>query len=197
MANFSVKVYYHPWGHSLDDNLETILESIAIQCAESVAREHAAGTYARDSLGIAILDPTAPLWKPSTEVLLATIAIGPDGEQFVTNAIAKAVHHRDKQQLAGYGVHVDLTQSADGDFAYGFSTQVDGTIAGASGQSELQDAVEAGHALVEFNYAVRATRKRWLEAQDPRPRWFCDQNEPDRRFREMQAAKGYVFDGSI
>jgi len=124
--------------------------------------------------------------------LLAIVAIGREGERFIPNAIAKAVQHRDKGVLTGYGVYVDLTQTEDGDFTYGFSTQVDGTIGGASGLSELQDAAEAGHALVAFNYHVRSARKAWRDA-NPDNRWFCDQDLPRTLYTQMAEQPALIW----
>jgi hypothetical protein len=190
-----VRVFQNPWDHTVpDDMLSTIFGTIASLRAEHVEKHFNLGRYSRDSLGMAFLNPQAPRWQPSSETLLATIAIGPEGEDFIPNAIAKAVYHRDHGHPAGFGVYVDMTQSADGDFAYGFSTQVDGTIAGASGQSELQDAVEAGHATVTFNYLIRETRKGWLDSREERPRWFCNINEPGEIYTSMASAAASIAD---
>lgn len=197
MLKRHVRVFQNPWSHTVPDNtLSHILARIATLRAEHVEKHFATGRYSRDSLGLAFLNPQAPLWQPSSETLLATIAIGPEGERFIPNAIAKAVYHRDHGKLAGFGVYVDLTQSADGDFAYGYSTQVDGTIAGASGQSELQDAAEAGHAAVTFNYLIRETREGWLDSREERPRWFCNANEPGDLYAAMANSEAKITDFS-
>ncbi|MBI5906518.1 hypothetical protein HY857_00495 [Candidatus Saccharibacteria bacterium] len=191
-----IRVHQNPWDHTVpDDQLTGLILAVADRRAEHVARQFDAGIYARDSLALAILNPAAPLWQPSSETLLATIAIGPEGERFVANAIAKAVEHRDHGLPGGYGVYVDLTQSADGDFCYGYSTQVDGTIGGASGQTELQDACEAGHALVTFNYYIREARKKWAEMREAHPHWFCNLDEPGELYSEMANRPGEIYDG--
>lgn len=191
-----IRVHQNPWDHTVpNDKLAEIIHAVADRRAEHVLKQYEAGNYSRNSLGVAILNPTAPLWQPSSETLLATIAIGPEGVRFVTNAIAKAVEHRDRGLLAGFGVYVDLTQSADGDFCYGYSTQVDGTIGGASGQTELQDVMEAGHALVSFNYWIRQARKAWLDGREERPHWFCNLDEPGELYTEMANRRGQVYDG--
>jgi hypothetical protein len=185
MLDFRVRLIRNPWSHTVPgETLMAILTKVAQSRAKHVEKMHEVGEWKRDSLGLAILDPTAPISLPSSEALLATISIGPEGDRFVVNAVAKAVEHRDKGQLAGYGVYTDLTQTADGDFTYGFSTQVDNTIGGASGQSELQDACEAGHALVSFNYWIRDVRNGWREAY-PGNRWFSHVDEPDETYTAM------------
>jgi hypothetical protein len=195
MPEIRVRVFQNPWEHTVpNDQLLEIITIVAEKRAEHVKKQFRSGHYSRDSLGLAILDPSAPNWKPSSETLLATIAIGPEGDRFIPNAVAKAVEHRDKGQLAGYGVYVDLTQTQDGDFTYGFSTQVDGTITGASGQTELQDACEAGHAAVSFNYFVRAARQAWLDRQENPPRWFCNVDQPRQLYVEMANQPAYYGD---
>jgi hypothetical protein len=197
MLQRRIRVYQNPWEHTVpNDTLVLILETIASERAESVARQLATGTYQRDSLGLAILNPAAPDWQPSDEALLATIAIGLEGERLVLNAIAKAVMHRDKGKIAGYGAYVDLTQSQDGDFTWGFSSQVDGTIVGASGQTELQDAYEAGHAAVEFNYEIRDARRSWFDRQESKPRWFCNVDQPRQLYVGM-AAGPTIYDSEV
>lgn len=191
-----IKIYQNPWSHTFPDaEMIELFTNIAATRAQSVRLKYDINHYNRDSLAISILDPAAPLWRPSNQTLLATIAIGPEGEDFVVNAIAKAVEHRDKGRMAGYGVHVDLTQTGDGDFCYGFSTQVDETIAGASGQTELQDAYEAGMAAVEFNYWVRRMRQAWREVH-PDNRWFCKVNKPDHLAAEMAEDAPTVYDST-
>ena len=198
MLQIRVRVFQNPWSHTVPDaKLIEFVTHTAEKRAEHVAKQFEAGAYKRESLGLAILDPSAPLWRPSSETLLATMAIGLEGEQFVPNAIAKAVEHRDKGQLAGYGAYVDLTQTQDGDFTYGFSSQVDGTIAGASGQTELQDACEAGHAAVTFNYWIRVTRKEWLDQQETRPRWFTNTDLPRELYLQMAREPTVVYDSKF
>lgn len=189
MLEYKVRLYLNPWGETITkDELPRILKHVAETRAMHVGRQFDLGHYKRNSLGLAILDPTAPIWRPSTHTLLATIAIGPEGERFLPNAVAKAVEHRDKGQLAGYGAYVDLTQTADGDFTYGFSCRVDDTIGGASGQTEIQDACEAGHALVTFNYLVRQARGLWLASRQGHPRWFSDADQPAAKYVSMTQA---------
>lgn len=192
-----IKVLSNPWLHSVGgDGLMTIIHRVAVARAAHVAKQFAAGDYKRESLGLAIMNPSAPISADSMDALLATVAIGPEGDSFVPNAIAKAVQHRDSGQLAGYGVYVDLTRTQDGDFCYGFSTQVDDTIAGASGQSELQDACEAGHAAVTFNYLLRSHRKEWVDAHSGN-RWFCNIDEPAGLYTRLANQEGSSRSGCI
>lgn len=198
MTEPRIRIYQNPWSQTVpNENLLTIFKSIAEKRAEHVAKQFEAGIYECSSFGLAFLDPTAPLWKPSPETLLATIAIGSDGEELIVNAIAKAMEHRDKGKLAGYGAYVDLTQTRDGDFTWGFSTQVDDSIVGGSGQTEIEDACEAGHAAVSFNYFIRTVRKKWLEASDEKPAWFCNANEPHEIYSRMANDLAPLFDSGV
>jgi hypothetical protein len=201
MLEVRIRLYRNPWEHTVpNDELVSIIDRVAKSRAVEVQKHFESGEYKRNSMAIVILDPTAPIWKPSAETLLATISIGPDGNDYVVNAIAKAVEHRDKGQLAGYGAYVDLTQTEDGDFTYGYSTQVDNTIGGASGATELQDSSQAGHALVSFNFYIRQARKAWYDADRAKPKeehsaWFCDENTPLELYTQMAAHPGVLYDG--
>jgi len=191
-----IRIYRNPWEHTVpNEALRAILENIAMKRVDHIADQYQNGHYSRSSLALVILDPTAPLWRPSSETLLAAILIGPDAERFLPNAIAKAVEHRDKGILAGYGAYVDMTQTEDGDFTYGYSTQVDDTIGGASGESEIQDACEAGYALVSFNYHIRSFRIAWRKA-NPDKRWFCNEDLPRTLYTEMAAQTPLIWDSS-
>lgn len=190
-------IYDNPWSHTMDNaSLAAAIKRIAETRAQHVQRMHDEGLYKTNSLGIAILDKTAPLWRPSTDVLLCAIAIGPEGKRFIQNALAKAVYHRDHGHPAGYGVYMDLTESADGDFCYGYSTEVDGTIAGASGQREIEDAMEAGHAAVSFNFFVRQGRDAWFNRQTERPHWFCNKDEPGQNYQQMLKREAIMASGA-
>lgn len=201
MLETRVRVFLNPWSDTVPNGqLFQIVQMVADKRAEHIERQFQAGEYERDSFGLVILDPTAPVSRPSSETLLAAIEIGPNGEHCLPNGIAKAVWHRDHGQPAGYGVYVDLTTSADGDFCWGFSTQVDNTIGGGSGQNELQDACEVGHALVTFNFLVRQARKAWFDERakaDARPSWFCNQNEPAVLYTEMARQAHVIADSKF
>ena len=186
MLAITVKLFRNPWDHTIPDlRLYDILDLVAARRAEHVEKMHERGEWPRNSLGLAFLNPAAPRWQPTPETLLATIAIGDEGERFVVNAIAKAAYHRDHGVPAGYGAYVDLSMSIDGDFCYGYSTQVDGLIAGASAQSEIQDACEAGHAAVTLLYYLRKARAEGKQEQPSEPHWFCNLDAPLEIYTKM------------
>src|SRR5438876_823652 len=106
MLDTRVRVMSNPWSHTIgDENLFDILEAVADSRADHVEKMYGRGEWPRNSLGLAFLNPAAPNWQPTPEVLLATIAIGPEGERFIVNAVAKAAYHRDHGVPAGYGVY--------------------------------------------------------------------------------------------
>jgi hypothetical protein len=186
MLAITVKLFRNPWDHSIpDQRLYDLLDRVAISRAVHIEKMHASREWPRNSLGLAFLNPAAPNWQPTPETLLATIAIGDEGERFVVNAVAKAAYHRDHGVPAGYGAYVDLSMSRDGDFCYGYSTQVDGLIAGASAQSEIQDACEAGHASVTLLYYLRKARAEWKYGQLNEPHWFDADDKPLQTYYRM------------
>jgi hypothetical protein len=185
MLSVVVRLMMNPWDHTIPNNeLFGMLMSVGESRAAHIEKMHERGEWPRNSLGLAFLNPAAPLWQPTPETLLATIAIGPEGERFIVNAVAKAAYHRDHGVPAGYGVYMDLSRSRDGDFCYGFSEEVSGLIAGASAQTEMQDACEAGHAAVTLLYYLRKARADWkVVAEDPH--WFDDEDRPSAMYTRM------------
>ncbi len=178
MLPLHIRLHRNPWPETIGHHeLFGILTNVARKRAEHVTKQFAVQEYKRECLGLVIMDPTAPNWLPSKQAVFCTIAIGEGGHQFVPNALAKAIFHRDHGVPGGYGVYMDPVMLANGDFCYGFSTKVDNTIAAASAQSEIQDACEAGHAAVSFNYYIRQLNQAWRESH-PGHKWFLDQNEP-------------------
>ena len=133
------------------------------------------------SFGIVLLDPTAPLWKPSAECILATIAFGPNGEKYIVNGAAKAIEHRDHGRECGDMVYTANHMLADGDFCYGYSVCLNGTYAGGSALTELQDRLLVTAYVNEFNYLVDRARKHWLE-RNPDNGWYCNENLPSMRY---------------
>lgn len=201
MLNTRVFVIQNPWSHRVPLNILTqILTEIAEKRAEHIESSYRADDETGEhNFTFVILDPAAPRWKPSAEAILAIVLIGPNAVKLIPNAIAKAVWHRDHGQLAGYGAYVDTLTAADGDFAWGFSCQVDNTIGGGSGLTQEADAYEVGIALVEFNFEIRSLEKNWFESQKKRPGWFCNADEPGEQYRAMthNAITGALYDSGI
>jgi hypothetical protein len=178
-----VKLYQNPWPDTVP-NLKAILVKIAKKRAQHIRRNFKAGKYKRDSFALAIMSPAARRSVPAEEALLAVLLIGPEGWKYECNAIAKAAEHWETGKPAGYGVFVDLTKSADGDFCWGFSSEVDGTIIGGSGVKPHQDKCEAAHCGASFNYFVEDARLAWMD-EHPDWGWFTNANQPDPRYVAM------------
>jgi hypothetical protein len=190
MLEVSVSLKRNPWDHSVPDSmLHNLLYKVGESRAKHVEKQYdnGNGEWPRGSLGLALMVPRAPRSLPAADALLATIAIGPECERFVINAAAKAGYHHEHGVPGGYGVYMDLAASADGDFCYGFSAEVDGMIAGASAQNEIQDACEAAHAAATFLYFIRRQRGAWMGGQEERPHWFCNIDQPGETYQAMVA----------
>lgn len=200
MLQTRVRIHHNPWNHRVpDERLVEILTSIVkdrethlrheIMKTNLIKGEGLEGTDARPSFAFVILDPTAPISRPSEETILAVLEIGPNSQDYIPYAIAKAIWHRDHGRRSDYGVYVDTLTSADGDSAWGFSCQVDDTIGGGCDDAQEMAEYEAGVALVTFNHQVRKALREWFESQEERPDWFCNSNQPDKRFTgAVQAA---------
>jgi hypothetical protein len=112
---------------------------------------------------------------------MALFAVGEEGERFLPNAMAKACEHRDHQASAGSVLYSQLHRLADGDFRWGHSAEVEGTIVGVSGLSEIQDRFQGQLLAAEFNYEIARFRLEWAKGH-PNGDWFNDQNEPGARY---------------
>jgi hypothetical protein len=186
----SIKLFADPYSHTFPhERLAAAVMSIAAELAEMIERRHATGEFPRNSFGMVVLDPTAPNWKPSSECILATVAIGPEGEDFLVNGLAKAMEHRDHGTNCGTLVYVQPQRLTDGDFCYGFSVNLEGTIVGGSAQTEAQDAMLCTIFAAELNYRIAAAKKAW-RTENPGNRWFCNVNEPSARYTDALANLG-------
>jgi hypothetical protein len=184
-AQATVYLIRNPWGETIsDDELYELICEAAVKRADSIAREFDNAEYPRDSMGFIILDPTAPMSRPSEDCVLAIITIGPNGADFVPNAAAKAFEHRDSGVECGVLVYTQPHRLADGDFRYGFSVCVDGTYVGGSGLSEVQDRREGTKLAADFNYGVGAARKLWTDAVGS-GHWFDAEDQPSRRYHSV------------
>jgi hypothetical protein len=184
MLDYQVKLLSNPWDHTVPHaKLYDLLVQVAESRANHIEKMHAKDEWPRASLGLALMIPGAPRNWMAEDAILATIAIGMEGQRFVVNAISKAFYHHDHGVPAGYGRYVDLAASADGDFCYGYSAKVDNMIAGASAQTEIQDACEAAHAAATFLYFIRRERGVWIDQQPEPPHWFCNVDEPGELYK--------------
>ncbi|MBW4061081.1 hypothetical protein HJC99_00710 [Candidatus Saccharibacteria bacterium] len=157
--------------------LAKLVYEMGRQLDNEVRRGYESGEYLSDSFGMVILDPAAPNWRPSTDCILATIAVGNNGDGLLVNALAKVVIHRDHGQEAGIAVYTMKRTIPDRYFKWGFSALLDGTFAGGSGQKELQDRMLVTRFVADFNCALDSARKQ-SEADHPKNSWYANDNCP-------------------
>jgi len=172
---FEIRLVTNPWPDTVPSLLD-LLATATRRRAEHIAEQAAEGNYRRESLALVLLDPTAPLSRPTGDAVLAVISIGEEGTRFAPNAMAKAAEHRDHGLECGALALTQKHRLSDGDFRNGFSAEVNGTIVGASGQNSLQDQLEATLFAAEFNYEVARARSDW-EEQQGRGGWFSAAGE--------------------
>ena len=115
-------------------------------------------------------------------------SVGPEGARFVPNASAKAFEHWDLGADCGVLVYTQNHRLADGRFGFGFSAELDGTIVGASGESELQDRFEAVSLAAELNYRIGAARSLWEEGG--RQEWYSVPSRPEAPYAGVWSMQG-------
>lgn len=164
-----------------DEEFFKLVAGVMADRADDIARRFVAGEYPRNSMGFVVLDRTAPLWKPSDKCVLIVAAIGDEGKDFVSNAMAKAIEHRDHGVDCGVLVYTQKGRLAEGDFRYGFSVCIDGLYVGGSAQSELQDRYQCTLLAADLNYRVDSAIKAW-EEKTGKGSWYCNENLPGRRY---------------
>jgi hypothetical protein len=167
---------------------ELVRNSVAARAADIEARSQS-GEFGRDSMAFVVLDPTAPRSKRSDEVVLLVASVGPEGARFVPNASAKAFEHWDLGTDCGVLVYTQNHRLADGRFGFGFSAELDGTIVGASGESELQDRFQAISLAAELNYRIGAARSAWEEGGG-RQEWYSVPSRPDAQYAGVWSLEG-------
>jgi hypothetical protein len=183
--SLEIRVITNPYVRSIPDSeFVTIIRAAAEARAEDIERRSQNGEYTRASMSFVILDPTAPSWKPSEDAVLAMIIIGPDGRDFLPNAAAKAIEHRDHSADCGVLVYAQSHRLADGDFRFGFSACVEGTYVGGSGLSEIQDRYQATVLAADINYRIAEARQKWAE-KNTDGYWFGNQHEPAERYASI------------
>jgi len=170
-----------------DETFRGLFTDVIAERAVDIAHRHGTGEYSRDCMSLVVLDPTASAVERADDIVLGAGIIGPNGEDFLPNAIAKAFAHRDHRVDGGALVYTQSHRLRDGSFRFGFSVDVDGTIVGASGQTELQDRYQATLLAAAFNYRVAQARAQWAEISGP-GRWFAVKQVASSRFAEAAAS---------
>ncbi len=182
-------VLRNPYAQTVPDAsfIELVRQSVEARAAD-VERRSRSGEFGRDSMGFVVLDPTAARSKRSDEVVLLVASVGPEGARFVPNASAKAFEHWDLGADCGVLVYTQNHRLADGRFGFGFSAELDGTIVGASGESELQDRFEAVSLAAELNYRIGAARSLWEEGG--RQEWYSVPSRPEAPYAGVWSMQG-------
>jgi hypothetical protein len=171
----AVFIVHNPYRDTVPDvELERILNGLASARAEDVQSRFGSEEYPRNSMGFVVFDPTAPASASSDTAVLAILAVGPTGLDYVPRALAKAISHRDYGVDCGVLVHTLKHRLPDDAFRFGFSVDIDGTIVGASGQTELQDRYQATLLAAEFNYQIHRAREQWEDRRGP-GRWYSSE----------------------
>lgn len=187
MLTVQIKVFPTSWEHRVPQPmLEQIIQDIAGRRAEEIEAAHSVGEYSRDSMGFVLMDPTKPLSVPSEQAIMAIIAIGQNGADFVPNAAAKAFTTRERGVDSGELVYAHQHQLGDGEFRYGFGATIDGTNGGASGATEIQDRYQAAVLCADFNLEIQQAQAAW-EKDHPDGRWYCNVDQPNRRYLDVAA----------
>lgn len=182
MSDFALKVMTNPYPHTIPDIVfQRMLHEIATGLHAEVVSRHGGGEFKRNSLGLCLMDPTKPRWTPPEDAILALVALGPEGKDFLPNGVGKAFEHWQHGEDCGTLAYVKPYLLPDGSFVYGHSVDVEGTIVGASGATEAQDRFLATCFGAEFNYRVTDARKAW-RTENPDSKWFCEQNLPAQAF---------------
>jgi hypothetical protein len=169
-----------------DDAFYALLDRVVAARAADVSARHAQGEYPGDSMGFCLLNPAAPDSAATEDTVLALASVGADGNKFVINAIGKVFAHRDHGVDCGAMVYSQNHRLADGDFRFGFSVSVDGTLAGASGLSELQDRYQGTLLAADFNLRVAEARGAWGKTVSGA--WYSNSDSPGKRAAVLAAS---------
>lgn len=187
-----VVVRANPYRHLLDDaQFGQLLLRLGFNRATSIEVNHRSsaataprGTYGRACLGMVMMDPTVGLWVTNTEAVMAALIIGHGGEDFLTNAAAKAGGHRRIGRNYGEAALVDPQLIGEGGFRHGHSVNVRGVIVGASAQTPDQDLYEATSLATEFVEAIQELCRTWGAGAGPGD-WYSAEDRPAAEPQEM------------
>lgn len=186
---WEVRIRSNPYKETIPDRqFAQVVRACVAARADDVAARARSGEFGRDSMAFVVLDPTTARRRPGEQAILFVAEVGPDGAKFLPNASAKAFEHWDLGADCGVLVYVQNHRLADGRFGFGFSVELDGTIVGASGESELQDRFEAVCLAAELNYRIGAARADFDAAG--KQEWYAVPSRPDPLVRCVASEQG-------
>lgn len=182
---YQVHILENPYKETIPyANFASILDTVVQRRADDIEARFADGEFERNRMSFTLLDPTAPSGADADDIVLAVIMIGPEGDFFGPNAMAKAFAYRDHGYDGGGTVMVENHRVADGSFRFGGTAEVAGTIVGGSGQTPLQDRYQSTLLAADFNYLVAMARAKW-EAENGPGRWYATEQAPTARFSKI------------
>lgn len=180
-----VYVLSNPYQDTIpDEGFQVLLDSAIQARADDIEARHGSGEYERNRMSFIILDPTAPEGARADDIVLAIGVIGPEGDFFAPNAMAKAFCLRDTGLDGAAVVATQNHRLADGSFRHGGAVEIAGTIVGGSGQTPLQDRYQSTLLAAQFNYSIAHARERWEAANGP-GRWYATEQAPSPRFGKI------------
>ena len=178
----------NPYSHTVGEvEFREILEEAFVARAQHIEQWYDEGIATRNSFAFCLLDPTASASASSDDSILATAVIGPEGQRFLPNAIAKVLKLRDNDGLPlGALLMSQSHRLADGDFRWDGAVCVDGTYVGGSGLAVPQDRYQNGRLALSFNYRIQTAKAVWDNEHpmtgEPSWSWFCNENKPGERY---------------
>lgn len=179
-----IRFAHNPYADTIPDpQFEALVTACVQRRAADIIERFESGEYSRDKIAFVVLDPTAPQFRETDDCILFVAIVG-EAEFFAPNAYAKVAARRDHGVGDGELVYAHPHRLADGSFRFGYSVNVDGTLVGASGQTEIQDRYQATVLAADLNYQLTATRQEW--ARDfVGERWYAAEQVAPARFRTV------------
>ncbi len=173
----------NPYSHALSDSeYRRLLEDVFVARAEHIEQWYENDQATRNSFALCLLSPTAPVWVPGWRSILAVATIGPDGKEFLPNAIGKVCLLKDHQLPLGALLVSQTHRLGHNEFRWDGAACVDGTYVGGSGLAVPQDRYQSIRTAASFNFRVQSAIAAWEEAHPrtgkPRWSWFNKENKP-------------------
>lgn len=195
---YEIKVYRNPWSEIISGKqLLIFLAEGADEMVTWMQKRLANGKIepGKDSFGTALLDPTRPFAAMApAELIYATISIGPNGDNCIPNAAAKAYPHNRFGVPNGVLIERRMYCLGSGDFLWPNSVEFEGAIGAGSGLTAKQDAKLVRRFLRLTMPKLHEYLTDWVQDQrdnhlDTGWGWFNQANQPPKRYREILGFK--------